>query len=453
MTPSTSDTICALATPPGVAGLAIIRVSGPRSFAICDAFFKGSVSAENAHDHTIHFGWWGEGEERVDSVTLMIYRTPRSYTGEDVVEIGCHGGLFVSDRIISDILVGGARLADPGEFTRRAFLNRKLDLVQVEAVADMIHAESHRGAQVAARQLAGGFTHRLTSFRTALLEIVGLLELELDFSEEDVEFVPRDSLRARLLAVDHEIRQTASSAQAASVLRSGFHIAVVGFPNAGKSSLFNALLLRDRAIVSDIPGTTRDYIRESLLMDGYTVHLADTAGLRETADTIELEGIAITRSLIEQADLVIVLNDISLGLHHSDPLVQDVQRRYPDTPIRLVHNKIDVVDTANAPFHPVLACSAKTGAGIDSLRQAILSVVRSSTTNVTDVLVNARQATLLLAISDCLASVIEGLDRHASNDELAVDLRTSVRLLGEITGETWNPDVLDTVFSRFCIGK
>ncbi len=449
----TSDTICALATPPGVAGLAIIRVSGPRSFIVCDSFFRGSVSAQQASDHTIHFGWWGEGEQRVDSVTLMIYRSPRSYTGEDVVEIGCHGGLFVADRIISDLLSAGARLAEPGEFTRRAFLNKKLDLVQVEAVADMIHAESYRGAQVAARQLAGGFTERLTSFRAALLEVVGLLELELDFSEEDVEFVSRDTLRTRLLAVDHEIRQTASSAHAASVLRSGFHVAVVGFPNAGKSSLFNALLLRDRAIVSDVPGTTRDYIRESILMDGYTVHLVDTAGIRETADTIELEGIAITRSLIDQADLVLVLNDLSLGIDHSNALINDLQSRYPTTPIQLVHNKVDVVDASLSPSFHVLACSAKTGSGIDSLRNAILSHVRSSTTNVTDVLVNARQATLLMAISDCLASVIAGLDRHASNDELAVDLRTSVRLLGEITGETWNPDVLDTVFTRFCIGK
>jgi tRNA modification GTPase len=448
-----SDTICALATPPGVAGLAVIRISGTRAFEYCDAFFRGSISTADAPDHTIHFGWWGESDRRVDSVTTMIYRCPRSYTGEDVVEIGCHGGVFVCDTIIADLLSAGARLADPGEFTRRAFLNRKLDLVQVEAVADMIHSASHRGAQIAARQLAGGFTRRLESIRTALLEIVGLIELELDFSEEDVEFVPRADLRARVFDIVSEISLTASSAQAASVLRSGFHIAVVGYPNAGKSSLFNALLLRNRAIVSDVPGTTRDYLRESLILDGYTVHLVDTAGLRPTEDSIELEGIAITSSMMEQADLVLVLNDISQGAHHSDALLAELQERFPSVPILLVHNKSDLVLEADTQLLDALVCSAKTGAGIDSLRGTILSDVRRSTTNVTDVLVNARQASLLMAIADCLRAVLSGIDRRASSDELAVDLRTAIRLLGEITGETWNPDVLETVFSRFCIGK
>lgn len=453
MNATSTDTICALATPPGVAGLAVVRVSGPRAFALCDVFFRGSTTAERAQDHTIIFGWWGEGENRVDSVTLMIYNNPRSYTGEDVVEIGCHGGHFVSDRIVADLITAGARLAEPGEFTRRAFLNRKLDLVQVEAVADMIHAASNRGTQIAARQLAGGFTRRLELIRSAIFDVVGLIELELDFSEEDAEFVPRSELRTRLRTIADEISQTAASAHGASVLRSGFHVAVVGFPNAGKSSLFNALLLRNRAIVSDRPGTTRDYLTESLLLDGYTIHLVDTAGLRDTSDVIELEGIAITSSVIEQADLVIVLNDLTLGAGHSDSLVEDLRTRYPTTPVLLVQNKIDAVDPVSAPAPASLFCSAKTGSGIDSLRNAILSDVRCSTTNIVDVLVNTRQATLLTAVADCLEAVIEGIDRQASSDVLAVDLRTAIRLLGEITGETWNPDVLETVFSRFCIGK
>ncbi len=453
MSLASSDTICALATPPGVAGLAVIRISGPRAFEYCDAFFRGSIAAVDAPDHSIQFGWWGETERRVDTVTLMIYRCPRSYTGEDVVEIGCHGGVFVCDTIIADLLSAGARHADPGEFTRRAFLNRKLDLVQVEAVADIIHSASHRGAQIAARQLAGGFTRRLESIRSSLLETVGLIELELDFSEEDVEFVPRAALRSRILDITSEIHLTASSAHAASVLRSGFHIAVVGFPNAGKSSLFNALLLRNRAIVSDIPGTTRDYLSESLMLDGYTVHLVDTAGLRQTEDSIELEGIAITASVMEQADLVLVLNDISLGADHSNALFSELQERFPDIPVLLVQNKGDLLVDAETLPTGTLLCSAKTGAGIDTLRSVILSDVRRSTTNVTDHLVNARQASLLMTIADCLGAVLTGIDHRASSDELAVDLRTAIRLLGEITGETWNPDVLDTVFSRFCIGK
>lgn len=447
-----TDTICALATPPGVAGLAVVRVSGPRAFELCDLNFHGTSSASSAADHSITFGWWGVGDERIDSVTLMVYRSPRSYTGEDVVEIGCHGGVFISDQIIDSLLNSGSRLADPGEFTRRAFLNRKLDLVQVEAVADIIHAASERGAQTAARQLAGGFTKRLESFRSGLLEVLGLLELELDFSEEDVEFVSRRQLMEQLQAILHEVTLTVGSAHGASVLRSGFHVAVVGYPNAGKSSLFNALLLRNRAIVSDRPGTTRDYLAESLLIDGYAVHLIDTAGIRDTADTIELEGIAITVSLVEQADLVLVLNDITEGVHHSDALMDDLGSRYPSTPIQLVQNKIDCVD-AGAPPEGVLWCSARTGQGIDTLRQHVITSIRAQTSGISDVLVNDRQAKLLRVIAESLSSVLRGLESKASNDELAVDLRQAIRILGEITGETWNPDVLDTVFSRFCIGK
>ncbi|MFM8771193.1 MAG: tRNA uridine-5-carboxymethylaminomethyl(34) synthesis GTPase MnmE [Candidatus Kapaibacterium sp.] len=447
-----TDTICALATPPGVAGLAVVRVSGPRAFELCDLNFHGTSSASTAADHSITFGWWGAGDERIDSVTLMVYRSPRSYTGEDVVEIGCHGGVFTSDQIIDSLLNAGARLADPGEFTRRAFLNRKLDLVQVEAVADIIHAASERGAQTAARQLAGGFTKRLESFRSGLLEFLGLLELELDFSEEDVEFVPRRQLAEQLQAILHEIMLTAGSAHGASVLRSGFHVAVVGYPNAGKSSLFNALLLRNRAIVSDRPGTTRDYLAESLLIDGYAVHLIDTAGIRDTADTIELEGIAITVSMVEQADLVLVLNDITEGVHHSDALMDDLASRFPSTPVSLVQNKIDCVEMG-VPTDSTLWCSARTGQGIDSLRQHIIGSIRAQTSGIQDVLVNDRQAKLLRMIADSLSAVLRGLESKTSNDELAVDLRQAIRILGEITGETWNPDVLDTVFSRFCIGK
>jgi len=452
MTDTTTDTICALATPPGVAGLAVVRVSGPRAFVLCDSFFHGSASATEAADHSITFGWWDDGDRHIDTVTLMVYRAPRSYTGEDVVEIGCHGGVFISDQIISGLLNVGARLADPGEFTRRAFINRKLDLVQVEAVADMIHAATQQGAQTAARQLAGGFTKRLESFRNALLEILGLLELELDFSDEDVEFVPRSLLRERLGAILQDVSLTASTAREASLLRSGFHVAVVGFPNAGKSSLFNALLLRNRAIVSDLPGTTRDYISETILLDGYAVHLIDTAGIRSTEDTIELEGIAITVSLVEQADLVLVLNDITLGQDHSDSLAVDLAARYPATPVFVVQNKIDCIESATNPAGQ-LCCSAATGAGLDELRQFIVSAIRSRTSGISDVLVNDRQARLLVGIAEGLSSVIAGLDGKASSDVLAVDLRMCVRIMGEITGETWNPDVLDTVFSRFCIGK
>lgn len=449
-----SDTICALATPPGVAGLAVIRISGQNAFLAADEFFSGSVKLASALDHSICYGWWVVDGARVDSVTATIFRAPRSYTGEHVVEIGCHGGSFVTDQIVGSLLNGGVRLAQPGEFTKRAFMNRKLDLTQAEAVADIIHAESRIGAQTAARQLSGGFTRRITGLRQHLLDVIGLLELELDFSEEDVEFVDRSSLRMTLQSIIDEVDATAASAHSAEVLRSGLHVAVVGYPNAGKSSLFNALLGRERAIVSDVPGTTRDYLTETLFVDGYSIHLMDTAGLRETEDQIELQGIRLTTSVIEEADLILVVNDLSINRDHSMDLVRDIEARFPNTPVVTVQNKVDVIE-ASLPPYPVktVVCSAVTGQGLDKLRSLLADHVKNTTTGVSDVLINARQAQLLRSIASHLRSALTGLNSGLSSDLMAVDIRSAIRLLGDITGESWNPDVLDTVFSRFCIGK
>ncbi|HLP27744.1 MAG TPA: tRNA uridine-5-carboxymethylaminomethyl(34) synthesis GTPase MnmE [Candidatus Didemnitutus sp.] len=449
-----SDTICALATPPGVAGLAVIRISGQSAFLAADEFFSGSVKLTSAVDHSINYGWWVVDGSRVDSVTAMVFCAPRSYTGENVVEIGCHGGSFVTDQIVGSLLKGGVRLAQPGEFTKRAFMNRKLDLTQAEAVADIIHAESRIGAQTAARQLSGGFTRRIAGLRQQLLDVIGLLELELDFSEEDVEFVDRKSLRSTLQSIIDDVDATAASAHSAEVLRSGLHVAVVGYPNAGKSSLFNALLGRERAIVSDIPGTTRDYLTETLFVDGYSVHLMDTAGLRETEDHIELQGIKLTTSVIEESDLIVVVNDLSVNIDHSMGLVRDIEAKFPNRPVVTVHNKVDVLG-ASLPPYPLnsVVCSAITGQGLDKLRLLLANHVKNTTSGVSDVLINARQAQLLRSIAGHLRSALSGLDTGLSSDLMAVDIRSSIRLLGDITGESWNPDVLDTVFSRFCIGK
>lgn len=449
-----NDTICALATPHGVAGLAVIRVSGPRAFEACDAFFNGPHVLCDTPGHTIRYGWWIHGSVRVDSVTASVFRNPHSYTGEDVVEIGCHGGPFTSQLIIDSLLARNVRLANPGEFTRRAFVNQKLDLTQAEAVADIIHAQSVAGAKTAARQLAGGFTRRIAALRERLLDVIGLLELELDFSEEDVEFVERTRLHELLHGIIREVELLAASAHSAEILRSGFHVAVVGYPNAGKSSLFNALLERSRAIVSDVPGTTRDYLQETLLIDGYTVHLSDTAGIRSTEDSIELQGISLTKSVLEQSDAIILVNDLSLGRQHSESLRVELENTFPSTPIIVLQNKADLVEMRIQPLLDTeFICSTRTGVGLTDLRARLHRLVVENTSLSTDVLVNARQARLLNQISIALLSAMAGLETGLTPDLLSVDLRMAIRLLGDITGDSWNPDVLDTVFSRFCIGK
>ncbi len=448
------DTICALATPPGIAGLAVVRVSGQGAVACCTEKFHGATSLLEADDHTIHYGWWHHNGERIDAVTATVFRSPHSYTGEDVVEIGCHGGSFVIEQIISSLTDGSVRVAEPGEFTRRAFLNGKLDLTQAEAVADLIHAQTKAGSQTAARQLAGGFTRRLTELRDKLVSASGLLEVELDFSEEGYEFVSREAFVKALDEGAAYAKRLAESARSSEILRSGFYCAVVGYPNAGKSSLFNALLDRPRAIVSHIPGTTRDYLEESVIMDGYTVHLYDTAGLRNTEDTIELQGIILTSSLLEQSNLILVVNDADEGFDHSDALAADLRERYPLAPVLIVQNKMDLVEGILSPDRDGdIPCSTVDGKGLDSLRSVLTDHVRRSSDGMNDVLVNTRHAQLLSTLVEHLQSAKKAVEADEPADLIAIDIRTCVRLLGEITGETWNPDILDAVFSRFCIGK
>lgn len=451
-----SDTICALSTPPGVGGIAVIRISGPDALAAAHRFFRGPHGLLDAESHRIYYGWWMDGEVPIDSVVCSVFRSPHSYTGEDVVEVSCHGGYFVSRHILSMLYGVHIRSAAPGEFTQRAFLNGRLDMTQVEAVADLIHAQSSPGSLTAARQLAGGFTRRIAAFRQRLLDTAGLLELELDFSEEDVEFVDRSALRATLTSLASETHALQSTAKAAETLRSGFTVAMVGFPNAGKSSLFNAFLQEERAIVSDIPGTTRDYIRESIIVDGFTVHLVDTAGIRSTDDTIELQGISLTESVIKQANAVLIINDASEGLTSSDALVDDILRQFSPEHCILIQNKMDLVGTSQR--HDVatvseLYCSARRGEGMEVLRTTLRDMVAGSASAINDVLLNRRQADVLSQVTDSLHSAVSGLDVGLTSEYIAVDLRQAIRFLGELTGETWNPDVLEGVFSKFCIGK
>jgi tRNA modification GTPase len=451
-------TICAIATPPGVGGLAVIRCSGSDALRITDCGFRGTSPIRDTKGHTIRYGWWYTTDDRiVDSVTVSVFRAPHSYTGEDVVEIGCHGGPFVARQILDDCIRNGAIVAGPGEFTQRAFLNGKLDMTQVEAVSDLIHAQSELGAQAAARQLHGEFVVQLGEIRTNLLRVASLLELELDFTEEDVEFVDRSDLCRSLHQVADYCENLSRTAKGSEILRSGYHIAIVGYPNAGKSSIFNALVGKNRAIVSDVEGTTRDYIIEQVLIDGTIIHLADTAGIRATSDTVELQGIHLTQQLINQSNGVILVNDVLRGIDFSDGLYQELCKVFDKRNILIVHNKTDRLTDSpekipNGTFSTVFASSTNPQ-DMKEIERWISSRVIEETSLVRDVLVNQRHAVQLEVIAKCCHEAIRVLSDGHSPDLAATDIRLAVQALGELTGETWNPDILENVFSSFCIGK
>lgn len=451
-----ADTICALATPPGTGGLAVIRISGPTAFDLVQPCLRTRTDLSKAEGHTIHYAAFVDGDSIVDTVTASVFRAPRSYTGEDSVEIGCHGGQIVARNIVSALVRQGARPAEPGEFTKRAFLNNKLDLTQVEAVADVIHAVSTPGAQAAARQLTGGFTRRLAEIRNRLMDVCGLLELELDFSEEDLEFVDKNELRRQLEEIGQVCRELTESYESAHILRNGYHVGLIGFPNAGKSSLMNALLGRRRAIVSDTPGTTRDYLEETLHMDGIAFKLYDTAGMRSSEDQIEIEGIQLAESIVEQSNCVLVINDASAGAAHSDELAESMRARFGEVKVLTVQNKVDLVkQTADElkQSRNDLFISANNGEGLDALRAQLVELATSSSARVNDVLINDRHVGLLQQVIESINNAMTSIENVPSNEFIAVDVRLALKTLGEITGDNWSEDLLTEVFSRFCIGK
>ncbi len=447
-------TICALSTPPGIGGLAVIRISGDEAFAITDQCFSGKTRLSEVNSHTIHYGKFKDGEKLIDTVTASVFVEPQSYTGENVVELSCHGGYTVSGEVINALIKNGAVPAEPGEFTRRSFLNGKLDLTQVEAVADIIHSNSVPGCQTAARQLTGQFTSRLSELRRKLIDTCSLLELELDFADEDLEFVDRSEIADKIVETREYCLNLAESFRSAEILRSGFFIGIAGFPNSGKSTLFNALLERRRAIVSETPGTTRDYLEETIHLDGIAVRLIDTAGLRATEETIEIEGIKLAESVLEQANMIVVLNDISEAENQSDELFRKLKERYRDTSIILVHNKIDKVDGDKYPkAENVINISAKTGESINELKNMIGREAAASAEAAKDVLINQRHAALLKDAAASLNSALEALNTGMENEFVSIDIRKATGILGELTGETWSEDILNNIFSRFCIGK
>lgn len=445
-----SETIASLASAPGISGLSVIRVSGDKAFDIIDLCFVGKVKISEAQTHTIHYGKFYHNKALIDTVTVSVFRAPNSYTGDNTAEISCHGSNVVVNQILNTLYEKGAKLPEPGEFTKRAFLNGKLDLTQVEAVADLIYSTSVPGALTSARQLSGEFTSRLQSLRSELIKIAGLLELELDFSEEDLELINKNEINEKLKNSVEFCEDLANSYRAGEILRSGFIVAIAGFPNSGKSTLFNSIIKKNRAIVSDIEGTTRDYIEEDFYLNDLKIRMVDTAGLRETKDIIEIEGIKLVESVISGANLVLVLNDITKGLDYSDELLNSLKNKFPDTEFILVQNKIDLIEQKNRDY---ITIAAKSGEGIKNLLNIISKKAKYSTERINDVLINQRHSELLFLAAKNLREAIQEIENNMENEIISIDIRNAGKRIGEITGDSWSEDVINQIFSGFCIGK
>jgi len=467
-----SDTIVALSTPPGAGALAVVRLSGPDAVGITQALFsKKSLASQPGH--TLHYGALREpaSGELLDEVVVALYRAPRSYTREDVVEISGHGSDFIVRQILAALLRQGARLAEAGEFTKRAFLNGALDLAQAEAVADLIAADSALSHQVALNQLRGGFSDELRGLRAQLVQFAALLELELDFGEEDVEFADRTGLARLLAQVQGVVRGLLRSFELGNVIKNGITTVIAGRPNAGKSTLLNALLREERAIVSAIPGTTRDFIEDEVSLDGLRFRFVDTAGLRDNpADEVEAIGVRRTRERIGQAALLLYLFDLTeLTPDEVRADVAELTASLPKLPVLVVGNKRDLASQAAAGSYQAAVAGNRGGdgaqavfisagrqEGLDELQTALLAQVRGAglaTTGTTTIVTNVRHARALEEALGYLAAVEQGLFEGRGTELLAADLRHALAALGSITGDISNDDLLTSIFTQFCIGK
>jgi tRNA modification GTPase len=453
------DTIAAIATPLGEGGLAVIRLSGPAALNIAEKAFvpvgKHSLKLSAAPSHTIHYGRIQRGSEMIDEVLVAVMRAPRTFTREDVVEITCHGGLLPAKLVLETVLEHGARLALPGEFTRRAFLNGRIDLAQAEAVADLIHARTELAVAAANEQLAGKLSQRINRLREDLMKTLAHVEAHIDFPDEDIAPDTKDQLIRRLddaVAYMDELLRTANEGQ---ILRRGVRAAIIGRPNAGKSSLLNLLLGHDRAIVSPIPGTTRDTIEETANIRGLPVVFIDTAGLREGGDMIESEGIRRSRESLAQAELILHVLDASETLTAAD---QNYLSDFAGKRRILVCNKIDLprqLRFAQPPPAPVVELSCVSGAGLEALKDAIKELIWSGNVKagMLQVMINSRHQDALRRGREAAVQTVEALRNNLTLELVAMDLRIAVNAVGEIVGHTTTEDLLDSIFSQFCIGK
>ena len=460
------DTICALATPQGIGAIGVIRVSGEKTIEIVNKIFKGK-DLTKVESHTIHFGTIRDYADSpkgkiIDEVLLAVFKTPKSFTKEDVIEISCHGSDYIIKYILKLLIQNGCRMAKPGEFTQRAFLNGQFDLVQAEAVADLIAADSEAAHKTALNQMRGGFSTQLKTLREELVHFASLVELELDFGEEDVEFAERDDLRILILKIQNFLKKLIDSFDSGNVIKEGLPVAIIGPPNAGKSTLLNALLNEEKAIVTEIAGTTRDVIEDILFIGGIKFRIIDTAGIRETKDVVESIGIERSKQAMQKAEIVIMLFE-------NEPDRQFLADTFADTlnskSVIWVRNKIDLAGNTSlmqgkekqSPSKRGLGevyinISAKNNLGIDELRNALLAQTKLKKQADT-MLTNLRHYEHLVKAHDALGEVLNGLSLGITGDFLAQDIRLSLYHLGEITGQITTDDLLANIFSKFCIGK
>ena len=451
------DTIIALATPQGVGAIGVIRISGKDAIRVCNEVFFGK-NLEEQPSHTIHLGTIRDGEKIIDEVLVSLFKGPRSFTKENVVEISTHGSSYIVNQVLKLFVRKGIRLAKPGEFTQRAFLNGQFDLAQAEAVADLIHSDSESSHQAALNQMRGGFSSEIQELRNQLIHFASMIELELDFSEEDVEFVSRDGLRQLVERILRLVEELILSFDLGNVIKNGVPTVIAGKPNAGKSTLLNALLNEEKAIVSDIAGTTRDFIEDELSLGGVIFRFIDTAGLRETTDTIEAIGVSRTQEKMRTASLILYLFDLSatdlVEVHQDLNKLDNLGVPYLKVGNKLDAAKENIVKDLGSKHPDMLFISAGNKENLELLKVRILELVnldkfRTGNTVVT----NVRHYDSLTKTRESLLEVLGGLDQLVTNDFLAMDIRRALHYLGEITGEVTTDDLLANIFSKFCIGK
>ena len=453
------ETIIALATPNGLGAISVIRISGLNAISVTEKLFKpkGNKKLSNQKSHTVHLGHLMKNGHELDEVLVTLFKGPHSYTGENTIEISCHGSTFIQQEIIDLFIENGIRVANPGEFTLRAFINGKMDLNQAEAVADLIASENEGSHKLAMEQMKNGFSNDLKKLRAELLHFSSMIELELDFSQEDVEFAERSEFKKLTVKIQTELEKLIDSFKSGNVLKNGISVAIAGKPNAGKSSLLNTLLNEDKAIVSDIPGTTRDSIEDSLVIDGINFRFTDTAGLRETEDIIESKGIEKTKEKINNARILIYLfdsNDTTFNEINSD--IKSFKRK--DLSVLLVRNKVDLQNTNQSLINQlekfeIIEISANNIDSVSSLKKRLVNEINILNPYTDTVISNSRHYEALMKALKAIEEVNMGLKSDISGDLLSVDIRKSIEHLAEITGEITNDDVLGNIFANFCIGK
>lgn len=464
MSVNNQDTIVALSTAAGKGAIAVIRLSGQEAIRITDFYFRGKKKLTECKTHTLHFGKWFVGTSMIDEVVVSLYIHPQSYTGEDVVEISCHASPYITSTIIQVCIEKGARAAKPGEFTQRAFLYGKLDLSQAESVADIIAAENNQQLQIALKQMRGGYSEKIAGLRAELIEFAALIELELDFSDEDVEFADRNKFLVLLQKIEQTISQLVQSFSMGNVIKHGVPVAIVGKPNVGKSTLLNNILQEEKALVSDIEGTTRDFIEDTLYIDGYTFRFIDTAGIRKTDDVLEAKGIERTLQKLQTAQIVLFLVDIK---KHALDILSDFQSiAFSDSQhVIILLNKADTISMharteieniiSQMTNKKTLAISAATDENIDILKRSLIEIVEHDIKLQGDIVVtNQRHIDAFIRTQQSIARIFEGIQMGISGDLLAIDIRDALHHLGEITGAVEvDRDILGSIFGKFCIGK